>query len=98
MTLIDYISQEKKGEDIQDSVDTSIQRWRLHIKSVKDDWLQYSQHEDQQKKNLDNKNGKKNNSMDISSEISLEKTWTWLRKGNLKRETVSLLIAIKTIP
>ena len=25
--------------------------------------------------------------------ISYEKTWTWLRKGNLKRETESLLIA-----
>ena len=28
-----------------------------------------------------------------TSEISHEKTWTWLRKGNLKRETESLLIA-----
>ena len=27
------------------------------------------------------------------SNISHEKTWTWLRKGNLKRETESLLIA-----
>ena len=26
--------------------------------------------------------------------MSHEKTWTWLRKGNLKRETESLLIAI----
>ena len=26
-------------------------------------------------------------------QISLEKSWTWLRKGNLKRETESLLIA-----
>ena len=25
--------------------------------------------------------------------ISLEKTWTWLRKGNFKRETESLVIA-----
>ena len=25
--------------------------------------------------------------------ISREKTWTWLRKGNLKRETEYLLIA-----
>ena len=28
-----------------------------------------------------------------TSEISHVKTWTWLRKGNLKRETESLLIA-----
>ena len=26
-------------------------------------------------------------------EIAHEKTWTWLRKGNLKRETESLIIA-----
>ena len=29
----------------------------------------------------------------LISNISHEKTWTWLRKGNLKRETKSLLIA-----
>ena len=28
-----------------------------------------------------------------TSEISYKTTWTWLRKGNLKRETESLLIA-----
>ena len=30
-----------------------------------------------------------------TSEIAHEKTWTWLRKGNLKRETESLLIAVQ---
>ena len=35
---------------------------------------------------------KKNNSMDVLSD-SHEKTWTWLKKGNLKKETESLLIA-----
>ena len=29
----------------------------------------------------------------LMSNISNEKTWTWLRKGNFKRETESLLIA-----
>ena len=29
----------------------------------------------------------------LASDISHEKTWTWLNKGNLKRETESLLIA-----
>ena len=29
----------------------------------------------------------------LINNISLQKTWTWLRKGNLKRETESLLIA-----
>ena len=44
----------------------------------------------------ENKNGKKNNSVGdliIISNISHEKTKTWLRKGNLKRETESLPIA-----
>ena len=29
----------------------------------------------------------------LINNISHQKTWTWLRKGNLKRETESLLIA-----
>ena len=29
----------------------------------------------------------------LTNNISNEKTWTWLRKGNFKRETESLLIA-----
>ena len=29
----------------------------------------------------------------LTSDISHENTWTWLKKGNLKRETESLLIA-----
>ena len=29
----------------------------------------------------------------LINNISLQRTWTWLRKGNLKRETESLLIA-----
>ena len=29
----------------------------------------------------------------LKNNISPEKTWTWLRKGNFKRETESLLIA-----
>ena len=32
------------------------------------------------------------------SEISREKTWTWLRKRSLKRETESLLIAVHNNP
>ena len=31
----------------------------------------------------------------LINNISLEKTWSWLRKGNLKRETESLLIATR---
>ena len=29
----------------------------------------------------------------LINKISLDKTWTWLRKGNFKRETESFLIA-----
>ena len=39
------------------------------------------------------KNGKKNNTIDILSDISHEKTGIWLRRGNHKRETESLLIS-----
>ena len=31
----------------------------------------------------------------LINNISNQKTWTWLRKGNLKRETESLLIAVQ---
>ena len=34
----------------------------------------------------------------LTSNISHEKTYTWLRKENLKRETETLLIAAKTMP
>ena len=37
--------------------------------------------------------GKENNSMHVLSDISHEKMWTWLRKGNFKSETESRLIA-----
>ena len=32
----------------------------------------------------------------LTSEIPHEKTWTWLRKGNIKRETESLLMAAQS--
>ena len=34
----------------------------------------------------------------LTSDISHEKIWTWLRKGNLKKETESLLIAAQNNP
>ena len=34
----------------------------------------------------------------LISNISREKTWTWQRKGNLKRETDSLQIAAQNTP
>ena len=43
-------------------------------------------------KNIENKNGKKNNLEWGTIEIANEMTWTWLRRRNLKRETEHLLI------
>ena len=61
------------------------------------DQKQYRQHKHQQKKQPENKNGNKNqlygHFKQHISEISHEKTWKWLRKGNLKRERESVLIA-----
>ena len=40
--------------------------------------------------NLENRNKEKNNNLDTSNDkqkIILDKTWIWLRRGNLKRET-----------
>ncbi len=53
------------------------------------------QHEEQKNgEKTENKNRKKNNSTDVLSDISHEKTWTWLRKENFKREIESVLVAV----
>ena len=54
------------------------------------------QHENKHKKQrLEKRNRKKSNCIDIlidkTGEILHKKTWTWLRKGSLKRESLSLL-------
>ena len=41
------------------------------------------------KTRMENNNDNNNN----NNNISQDKTWTWLRKGNFKRETESLLMA-----
>ena len=70
--------------------DRRLRRGRLITATRNNNW----QHEEQQNgKNQKTKNGKKNNSIDILSDISHEKTMTWLKKVNLLRETESLLIA-----
>ena len=53
----------------------------LHKKAHrKTDYCDQKQYRQQKKKKLpESKNGKKNNSMDSSSDKQ-EKTWTWLRK------------------
>ena len=66
-------------------------------KSTEEDCLQskYWQYKDQQTGNNQTTNMGKNDSMDVlvTSDKSHEKTGTWLKKWNLKKETESLLIA-----
>ena len=55
---------------------------------------QYRQHKHQQIKNIEKtKMGRKTTiwTFHVISEISRKKTWTWVRKGDLKRGTESLL-------
>ena len=93
----------KEGERgfacIEDSVDTSIQRLEDIIEKHERGLITAIRNNTDN--TIDNRmtktmkqNGKKNNSMGVLvNKISHDKTWTWLRKGNFKRETVSLLMA-----
>ena len=100
MTLTDYMCQEKEEEDLP-ALKTVLTIRRLHRKArgktghihQKQYWL----HEEEQ--NGNNQKGKGEEKQfygrfkRLTSDILHEKTWTWLRKWNLKRETESLLIA-----
>ena len=73
---------------------------RLQRKTPRNDYShqkRYWQHEDQQNgNNQKTKMGRKQLYgcfKQLTSDISHEKTWTWLKMGNIKRETESLLIA-----
>ena len=102
----DSTRQEKKGgrelSSIEDNVHASIQRLEDDIKNPAEDWLQ--QPETIQKttsisriKIIRKLKWQRKNFYDHfkwqTSKISVEKTWTWLRKGNLKKEIESLMIA-----
>ena len=72
---------------------------RLHKKEQRKTYYysnekQYRQYKEQQN-NTEMEIGRKNDGYfkRQTDEISHEKTWTWLLKGNFKRETESLLIA-----
>ena len=96
-----YMSKPEGGRrlaSISDSVDASIQRLEDYIKKRGRRLITAT------RKNTDNTNIKRtkitrkqqweqNQLFWQTSEISHENTWTWLRMGNLKRETESLLIA-----
>ena len=96
MTWTNYICQEKKEEEDTPALKiASIRRHKHYIKRQrKANYSEYKQSRDQQ-----NNNDQKTEMWSITtvfkrqmSEISHEKTWTWPRKRNFKRETESLLI------
>ena len=100
-----YVSRKEGGRglaSIEDSVDASIQQLKDYIEKC-GDWLITAT-----RSNIDNmrisrttitrKQKWKEKQLYVlfkrlTSDITYENTWTWLRNGNLKRETESLLIA-----
>ena len=94
-----YVSRKGGGglTTIQDSVNASIQRVEDFVKSAEEDWLHTSDTNiNRTKINRKQKCEEKQlngHFKQLTSEISHEETWTWLRKGNRKRENESLLIA-----
>ena len=103
-----YAPRKERGRglaDIENSVYTSIQRLEDYIEKHERGLITAIRNNTDN--TIDNrmtitrkKNGKENNSTGISKRLintmSHEKTWTWLRKGNFKRETESLLMAAQT--
>ena len=100
-----YISRKEEGRgltSIEDSLDASIQRLEDYIEKLERGLITtirndtYNTIDERmtttRKQKLEGKQlyGRFKRLINI---ISREKTWTWLRKGNLKRETESLLIA-----
>ena len=100
-----YVSRKEGGRglaSIENSVDTSIQRFKDYIGKLEGGLITAIRH---------NTDSTMDNRMTITwkqkweekqlyghfiwliNNISHQKTWTWIRKGNLKGETESLLIA-----
>ena len=100
-----YVSRKEGGRglaSIEDSVDASIQRLEDYIE--KHDGGLITAIRNDTENTMDNRmtitrkqkwEGKQlyGRFKRLIKNISHEKTWTWLRKGNFKRETESLLIA-----
>ena len=79
--------QEKEEEEGSDSMDTSIRWLDDHQKKKKKRRTKITKKQKWEEKQLYRYFERQ------TDEISLEKSWTWLRKGNLKKEAESLLIA-----
>ena len=103
--LTDYVSRKEGGRglaNIEDSVDASIQRLKDYIQKHEGGLLTATRNETEN--TMSNRmtitrkqkwEGKQlyGRFKRLINNISHDKTWTWLRKGNFKRETESLLIA-----
>ena len=100
-----YISRKEEGRGlacIEDTVDASIKWLEDYIEKHKRELIKTIRHDkdntidDRMTTTRKQKWGKKqlnDRFKRLINNISHQKTWTWLRKGNLKRETESLLLA-----
>ena len=88
LTLIDSVIRKEEEREliiIEDCVNGAIQGLKEYIKRAKREWLQYTVTaitiEQQKSKNLENKNGKKNNYMDTQSEELRTLLMIWSQLG-----------------
>ena len=96
-----YVSRKEGGRrlaSIEDTVDASLQRHEDYIEKQERGLITTIRVDtdntiNERMTTTRKQNGKENNSMRLINNISHQKIWTWRRKGNLKRETESLLIA-----
>ena len=102
-----YVSRKEGGRgltSIEDSVDTSIHRLENYTQKHEGGLITATRHETENTMNntmtITRKQKWEGKQLygrfkRLINNISNDKTWTWLRKGNFKRETESLLIADK---
>ena len=100
-----YVSRKERGRglaSIEDSVDASIQRLEDYIQKHEGGLITATRNDTENTMNnrmtITRKQKWEGKQLygrfkQLINNISHEKTWTWLRKGNFKRETESLLIA-----
>ena len=102
--LTDYMFQEEGGRglaNIEDSVDASIQRLKDYIQKHEGGLITATRNETENRMNKRMRITRKQKwegkqlygrFKRLINNVSRDKTWTLLRKGNFKRETESLLI------
>ena len=100
-----YVSRKEGGRglaSIEDSVDTSIYRFENYIQKHEGGLITATRHETENTMNnrmtVTRKQKWEGKQLYLRfkrliNNVSHDKTWIWLRKGNFKRETESLLIA-----